>query len=362
MLSCLLLVPQLSAASLAWYTVPVVLDPHPVRYSYWASYHELYAERTTGLRASPVFREPMAASTVYYTMWSLTGEQPYTVEQATQEHWRDTAFSSASIAAEALLWETVGRSDELDGALRLMRTFVSPNLELRRGDEGWSARANHPEIRMRSQLERRELREGMFERRGEPVPTISLGTGMDIEELDALTDRERTVDAAAWLRMQHLGLDMLTVRGLLLSRTWELSGRQHIVRGLSLAAAVSSRPASTWPDDWGTGVSWALPGLRWWTVALRYRRDFALLPADEQEWNVRLTLRWLPPARAPVLPGGWPLGPRPAAPGPVRPAPVRVLPPQAESALPEPPAEQQDEPREPRRRGRRVSGSCEEPR
>jgi hypothetical protein len=344
MLSCLLLVSQLHAADVTWYQTPVVLDLHPVHYSYWARYHELYADRTTGWSGSPVFREPMAASAVYYSLWDASGVQPW-IEDETAERWRDMAFSSASIAGEALLWETVGRSPELAGAVRFMRTFVSPNLELKRREDGWKARANDPDIRLRPELERRELQEGMLEgppgrsddARGRPPPTITLGSGLDIADVDGLTDRERTVDAAMWLRLQRVGPDQLTLRGLALSRTWELSSRQRIVRGLSAAAAVSSRANSALPKDWGTGLSWSLPGTRWWTLALRYRRDVALEPVTEPEWNLRLTLRWLPPARPPVMPGAWPIGQRIGAPGPVYPSAPRGGRSDAQPAL-QPPA------------------------
>ncbi len=366
MLSCLLLASQLHAASVAWYLEPVVVDPHPVRYSYWVTYNALYVEKVTGLRASPVFRQPMAASTVYYALWDASGEQPY-LEEQTGEQWRDMAFSSASIAAEALLWETLDRSPELGGAVRFMRTFVSPNLELKRHPEGWRARANEPDIRLRPSLERQELQEGMFPTREPPLPTIRLGTGLDIEDLDSLTERERTVDAAAWLRLTRIGLDQVTVRGLLLSQTWEISGRKHLGRGLSLAGATSSLSASALPEDWGAGVSWNLPGLRWWTVLLRYRRDLRFVGKKNLEWNLRLTLRWLPPAKPPVLPGAWPLGQRVAAPGPVRPAEPEAQPCVAEDPLPEPadawdsPQRMDDLPR--RRRGPgRTSGSSAAPR
>ena len=365
MLSCLLLVSQLQAASVAWYADPVVLDLHPVRYSYWARYNELYAERAAGSRASPVFREPMAASAVYYALWDGTWEQP-TADDQTPELWRDMAISSASIAGEAFLWETIGRSPELGGAVRFMRTFVSPNLELQRRPEGWKARANDPDIRMRPALERKELQEGMFERHASPVPTVTLGTGLDIADLDSLTERKRTVDAAAWLRSQHMGLDQITLRGLLLAHTWELSGRQRVVRGLSAAAAVSSLPLSPLPEEWGAGLTWNLPKTRWWSAVLRYRRDIPLPNQDQTEWNLRLVVRWLPPNPAPVQAGAWPLGQRIGAPGPIRPAEPEGQPVQAQSALPEPPGVTQDEPKEaedePARPTQRPSGSFGAPR
>ena len=360
MLSCLLLVSRLHAASVVWYADPVVPDPHPVRYSYWARYHQLYLERATGPRSSALFREPMAASTVYYALWDATGQQPYLLDQ-TAEQWRDMAISSASIAAEAVLWETIGRSDELAGAVRLMRTFVSPNLELKRSPDGWSARANDPDIRMRPRLERQELQEGMVRREANATPTLSLGSGLDIQELDSLTDRERSVDAAAWLRLQHIGLDQLTVRGLVLNQTWELSGRQQVIRGVSAAAALSSRPKSSIPEDWGAGLTWTLPKVRWWTVGLRYRRDIAVLEQDEPEWNVRLMVRRLPPVPPPVMPGAWPLGQRVDARGPVRPAEPAVQAVVAGPALPVPASIETEEPEDdapPIRQGRvRPSGS-----
>ncbi len=333
MLSCLLLVSQLAVAGTPWYALPVVIDPQPVHYSYWSSYQQHWVEGTTGPRSSALFREPMSAASVYYALWDATGEQPW-VETGTQERWRDSAISGASIAAEAMLWETVGRSPELSGAARFMRTFVSPNLELQRQDGRWRARANEPDIRMRPRMERRELQEGMVPGDDPPVPTVTVGSGLDVEELDALTDREHTVDASVWLRASQLGLDQLTLRGLVRSQTWELSGRQRVLRGLSAAAATSSRPASALPEDWGAGLSWTLPHRRWWSVMLRYRRDIVLLPVDELEWNLRLSVRWLPPARGPAQPGAWPLGQRVAAPGPVRPTPPPGQAVQAQGALP----------------------------
>ena len=333
MLSCFLLVSQLHAASVAWYADPVVVDLHPVRFSYWERYHQHYLARATGPRASPVVREPMAASSVYYALLDATWEQPLLDDQV-GEQWRDMSISSASIAAEALLWETLGRSPELGGAVRFMRTFVSPNLELERRPEGWKARANDPDIRMRPELERRELQEGMFPHHGNPVPTLTVGSGLDLEELDSLTDRQREVDAAAWLRFQHMGIDQLTLRGLLLAQAWELSARQRLVPGLSAAAAVSSRPASPLPEEWGTGLTWNLPSRRWWTVVLRYRHDIPMSDQELAEWNLRLMVRWLPPAKAPIQPGSWPLGQRIATAGPVRPSASPGQPVQATSVLP----------------------------
>jgi hypothetical protein len=325
MLTCLLLASQLHAASVAWYELPVAVDPHPVRYSYWETYHELYVDKTTGRTGSPVFREPMATSAVYYSLWDQGGAQPW-LDDATAERWRDMALSSASIAAEALLWDTLDRSDELGAAVRFMRTFVSPNLELERTREGWKARANDPDIRLRPQLERRELAEGMIHRPPRALASLSLGSGLELQDLDALTERQRQVDAAVWLRAQRIGLDQLTLRGLALSRSWELSGRQHLVRGLAAAGAVSSQALSPLPHDWGTGLSLSVPRSDWWTLALRYHRVLAWEPQEQAQWSVRLTLRWLPPTRAPVQPGVWPLGQRMGARGPVRPCPPRNQP------------------------------------
>ncbi len=202
-----------------------------------------------------------------------------------------------------------------------MRTFVSPNLELSRGVEGWKATANDPDNRLRPTLERRELHEGMLERPHRPQPSLSVGSGLDVEELDALTERERSVDVAVWLRLQQLGPDQLTLRGRALSQTWELSCRQHIVRGLSLAGATSSGDITPVPKDWGAGLSWSLPRHRWWTVVLRYHEDLARPEAGfPKEWSARLTLRWLPPIEAPVGPDRWPMGQRVGAPGPTRPS------------------------------------------
>jgi hypothetical protein len=373
MLSCLLLVAQLQAADVPWYQTPVVLDLHPVHYSYWARYHQLYVDRTTGWSGSPVFREPMAASAVYYSLWDATGQRPI-LEDETAERWRDMAISSASIAAEALMWETVDRSPELGGAVRFMRTFVSPNLQLQRRQDGWKARANDPDIRLRPEIERRELQEGMLEgpgRRpgggppgqapGRPPATITLGSGLDIQDVDGLTDRERTVDAAMWLRLQRIGPDQLTLRGLALSQTWELSGRQHIVRGVSAAAALSSRSNSYLPKDWGTGLSWSLPGNRWWTLVLRYRRDIVFEPSEDPEWNLRVMVRWLPPARPPVIPDVWPLGQRIDAPGPCYPSEPRGQPNEAEPAL-EPPIARTLPGDEPQPDDRAPSGSSAAPR
>jgi hypothetical protein len=217
---------------------------------------------------------------------------------------------------------------------------------------------------LRPQLERQELQEGMFPVREPPDPTITLGSGLDVEEPDALTRREHTVDASVWLRTRQVGLDQLTLRGLVRSQSWELSGRQQLLRGLSAALATSSRPASALPEDWGAGLSWRLPQRDWWTVMVRYRRDIPMLPVDELEWNVHLTLRWLPPAKPPARPDAWPLGQRVAAPGPIRPA----LPPgqasEATAALPSAPGIDpipivQDEPPEegPHRVRRQASGS-----
>lgn len=313
----LLLVARLQAACVAWYAEPVAVELHPVHPSAWARYHEIYLEKATGRSATPVFREPMAQAEVYYRLWDLTGEAPW-LEDGTAERWRDAAVSSASIAAEALLWETIGRSAEIDGAVRFMRTFVSPNLELRQRGDGWQARVNDPEVRLRPRLERAEFVQGL---EGPPQrdPTLSLGSGLEIPDLDQLTEPKRKVDFAAWVRLQQLGLDQLTVRGLARSRSWEIAARERLLPRTSASIAVASREADPLPRDLGAGLTWTLPRSRWWTATLRYHQDLSVPPGEELGRSLSLSLRWLPPAHAPVEPGRWPLGQRLGAPGPLRP-------------------------------------------
>ncbi len=332
MLCSLLLVAQLRGATVAWYEAPTATELHPVRYSAWGRYHELYASKTEGLGASPVFREPMSSSAVYYTLWSLTGEQPVLLSDDTGDYWRDMAISSSSIAAEALMWETIYRSEELGEAVRFMRTFVSPNLELKRGPDGWKAKANDPDVRLRPQLARKELQEGMFGPPAGRPPTLTMGSGLEVEDLDQLTEAKRSVDAATWVRFQRFGLDQITIRGLLLSRSWELSARQHVVRGLSWALAMSSKSSDPLPRDWGTGLTWTIPHLSWFTVMIRYRQDWPYPDAEDVEWNARITVRWLPPARAPFGPDRWPIGRRSGSEEPSRPMLARGAP--IETALP----------------------------
>lgn len=326
MITALLLVAQLQGATVAWYELPTAHELHAVHPSAWARYHELHRHKTQGQAGSPVFREPMAASTVYYALWDKTGEQPVLLSAEAGERWRDMALSSASIAAEALLWDTVYRSDELGGAVRFMRTFVSPNLELQRRSDGWKAKANDPNVRLRPRLERHEHQEGMIRERERRYPTVTLGTGLEVADVDELTEAKRTVDASAWLRLQRFGLDKLTLRALAFSRSWEISARQRVVRGLSAGLAMSSKKVDYLPKDWGAGLTLTVPRVDWWTVVLRFRQDWPHPDLDEPEWSLRLTLRWLPPGHAPVGSERWPLGQQVGARGPVRPATPRGAP------------------------------------
>ncbi|MFH1467340.1 MAG: hypothetical protein ABIO70_23355 [Pseudomonadota bacterium] len=319
MLASLLLVVGLQAASVPWYTEPVAVDLHPVHASAWARYHALYVEKVTGRNASPVFREPFSQAEVYYRLWDLTGEPP-PLESAMGERWRDAAISSASIAAEAFLWDTVGRSPEFDGAVRFMRTFVAPNLELQRGGQGWRVKVNDPEVRLRPRLDRAELSEGL-PGPPEPSPSLSVGSGLEVGDLDQLTTPKRDLDVAAWVRLRDVGIDQLTLRGLAGSRSWEVSGRQRVLPRTSLSLAVASREADPTPRDMGAAATWTLPWLHWWTLTLRGHAVVPVLPTEPPERSLSLILRWLPPAKAPVQPGRWPLGQRVGAPGPWFPAP-----------------------------------------
>jgi hypothetical protein len=324
MLASLLLVAGLQAASVPWYTEPVATDLHPLHASAWARYHALYVEKNTGRDASPVFREPFAQAEVYYRLLDLTGEAP-PLEASIAERWRDTAFSSASIAAEALLWDTVGRSPELDGAVRFMRTFIAPNLELERKPAGWRLKVNDPEVRLRPRLERAELSQGL-PGPPQPDPGFSTGAGLEVVDLDPLTTPKRDLDVATWLRLRQVGVDQLTLRFLYGSRSWEVSGRQRILPRTSLSLAVASREADPHPRDLGAAATWTLPQVRWWTLTLRAHGDLPVAPEYVPERTLALILRWLPPAQAPVQPDRWPLGQRVGAPGPYFPAPPRGAP------------------------------------
>ena len=319
MLAPLLLVVGLRAASVAWYTEPVAVDLHPVHASAWARYHALYVEKTTGRDASPLFREPFSQAEVYYRLQDLTGEAP-PLEAATAERWRDAAISSASIAGEALVWEVVGRSRELDGAVRFMRTFVAPNLEAERRPQGWRLTLNDPEVRLRPRLDRAELSQGMPGPIA-PDPGLSLGSGLEVGDLDQLTTPKRELDVATWVRLRQVGVDQLTLRFLCGSRAWEVSGRQRLLPRTSLSLALASREADPFPRDGGAALTWTLPTARWWTLTVRAHGDLPVLPEEVPERSLSLVLRWLPPAAAPVQPGRWPLGQRIGAPGPYYPAP-----------------------------------------
>jgi len=262
----------------------------------------------------------VAQAEVYYALWDLGGEAP-PLDEDTAATWRDTAVSGAGIAAEALLWETLGRSEPLDGAVRFLRTFVSPNLAIERRPSGWNAKVNDPEVRLRPAIERAEFSQGLT---GPPprAPSLSIGSGLDVREPDPLVERTRVLDFAAWLRLSRFGIDQLTVRGLVRSRAWELSARQRVAPRVSASVAAASREADPLPRDLGAALTWTLPRGRWWTLSLRRRQELLPPPGSVAERTWTLAVRWSPPARAPVQVDRWPLGQRVGSPGPVLPAPA----------------------------------------
>ena len=320
MIATLLLAAGLQAApaSVAWYALPTARELHPVSYSYWGRFREIYALKTYGPGSSPLFKEPLATLDVHYRLLDATGAAPPLLDEGEEERWGELALVGASLAGEALFWETLARSEALDTTVRVARTFFSPNLRLRRSATGWQADVNSPDPR-RASLERQELMEGLVRRSPRP-PAFSIGSGLVLAGSDDLTDSERQVDAAAWLRLERLAVEQLHLRFLLLSRAWEFTLRERLRPGLMASAALISHQADPMPQQWGAGLTWNLPRLAFWSLACRFRRDVELRPDLQPDWHLDLALRFLPSTPAPADPGRWPLGQRIGAPGPLRPS------------------------------------------
>ena len=254
MVTCLLLVAGLLAASPAWYELPTARQLHPVRYNAWGRFAQLHHERTSGLGASPIFRAPNSQAQVYYALWDATLAPPL-LEDSTAEEWRDMALAGASVAGEALLWETLERSEQLWTVVRFARTFVAPNLELERSRDGWTAKANDPYLRTRMRLERAELAAGIL-RPPPRRPALRFGTGLDLPDVDELNESEQVVDVAAWLRLQRLGIDQLDLRARLETRSWEFSARQKVHPGIAGALSLASESdGALVPRSWATGLN-----------------------------------------------------------------------------------------------------------
>lgn len=293
-----------------WYTWPLAPSLHPVRLVQTARLEALMVERLSGPSSSPLFRDPLARAQVYYA-WLVATGAPLSVDDATMLVWRETAWAGATMALEGWLLETVDRSEGASVTFQVLRTFVSPNLEVKKTEGTWQARVNQGDLSQRRRLRVQEAADGL-ERRGreQVAPSIRLGSGFQAWEDDF---RGRTVtryDAAIWAQANGFAIQNVALYGYATRQTWELTLRDPVWQGPGLSASMvlTSREKSAIPGTWGAGLSLNPPGWSPWTVFARFRQDVPIPPFRGDEWRVDLTLRYLP--RNPVVsgPGRWPPG------------------------------------------------------
>jgi len=287
-----------------WYERPVAVDLHPVGISYGASFFARFADRIVGRSASPVFAEPVAALDAWWRVTQATGRPPLVAESEV-DRWSQVLEIGSGLALVDVAVEAVGRSAGATAAWRMGQGFVAPNVVVERRLAGWRAVVDEPGVQDRPAVVRREVEEGVWVRTP-PRPRVAAGLGWVAERADeAATDAmpldSWDPDAAAWIRLERLGVDDLQVRARLLSRTWEAVARRQVVGRTAASLALVSRDGVWEPRTWTSGLTWR--PLDPWAVTARYSHSVVLHDSDPDAWTATLGLRWRGRVHLPVEAG-----------------------------------------------------------
>lgn len=306
-------------AQVPWYDDSLVVDLHETTWDPLSRLQVLTARELSGRGASPLFRDPLAAAVTCYTLVDLTGEAPY-VAEATMEVWKDTALLGASLGAEALVMEAIGRSDALSRVVQVARTFVSPNLHLTETSGGWRASVNEGDLVPRTSLRNQETVEG-FTRAGPRRGEAWMGSGLRVYEQETPRGPVTRADATVWAQLDRPGRLGFSAEGHVSSGTWSATARRVAWPRYAVAANVglASREEGAVPGNWSAGLTLPLKTLQDLSVNLRFRQQLPIPPETRDDWRVDLTLRHQPRNPTVTEPGRWPPGQRIGAPGPILP-------------------------------------------
>lgn len=302
---------------------PVPTAPTPQVPHYLERHRELQVQVSSARRASPVFREPWSQLEVHYALqaWS---QEPLPLSVAQQERARDLATISATLATEALLNETIARSEFLSGVQLGLRTLTGPSVELRPG-RSQRVVANGPPPNRVPDLQAARL-DLPVKRNRKPSPSLRLGAGSSLRtDADALTLQPESLAWTGYLILRQIGVDDLRLNvdlvqlrfpGLGGSKrfgadpglSWQLNVRKRLHPRATLSVELRSVSSTWYPKQARCSLNLtpydADPR---WVLRAGVRYDFPS-PKATASLTPELALQWNGPWRAPNDPSRWPLG------------------------------------------------------
>jgi hypothetical protein len=287
---------------------PLAVELHEARFLQGKRFKELFAAQTTGPRASVLFRQSVASAEVWYRLQDRTGAS-VPVSSVRIEEWKDATLLAGGLAAEALIYESLSRSDGLQTGWNLVRFPFSPSLTLARSGEGWRTSVNKERLGPRTRMRQKEAEQGWTEVSGRG-PRVATGYGFAWfeEEMDGTSVIR--VRPEAWFRVERLAFDLLQVSTNPVHGNWSFVARERLPRGASVSLLLSSQPEDATPSRWSAGLALPLPGLRSWRVLARHGRTLPIPVGRPMNWQSLLLLEASTPGRLPWTPGGWPMGGR----------------------------------------------------
>lgn len=301
--------------------VPTV--PAPLAVQYITQHRALMVQVSAGRRSSPAFRNTWAEMEAYWAFASHSQPLPY-LSMDDQQRAADLSVIAATLAAEALVNQTIARSEFLSGAQVALRTLTGPNIELKPSPKGTTFRANGAPPNRAPQLQAARL-DLPAKPRKPPPPSLRFGAGTSLN-----TDPEEPLNLAwsTYLILRALLVDDLRLSSNLVqlrfptgrgrgrgfdpvwSLAWQLNLRHRIHPRLTLSAELRSVDAGYMPRQARAGLSTTPIQTRpQWVLTLGARHSFET-PRRPVEQRVELTLQWNGRWRAPVDPRRAPAGQR----------------------------------------------------
>lgn len=324
----LLLLTNLSLAACP--DLPVGMRPttpplHAVHPAYIRRTVELMDQLSSGPGASPAFRDTWArmdSELALASQDSLAGAPRLT--RLEQERGRDLAVVAASMAGEALLNETLARSEILGGTLTAARTVGSPNVEVvERGDKRRVRVNQAPPNRFQAQqVARYDLANGPPRRRGPPPKRVRVGAGSSVLTDDLDNQAPLGLAWTAWVQTERYAVDSVRVAVDLLqldlggtnargqavptqanwALAWTVNARHRVHPRWIVSAEARSVPSAWFPRQVRGGLGF-LPvhDDPRWLVRWDVRYGFSS-PTRPTEQRVDVRLQWNGRWRTPVSP------------------------------------------------------------
>ena len=311
--------PVTTSPSLATWQRSVPAAPVPVAQHYILRHRELMVQVSASRRASPAFRNTWAQTDAYWAFAQYSQPLPY-MSDDDQQRASDLSVIAATLAAEALLNETLARSEFLSGAQIAVRTVTGPNIEVQPGKKGskkgTEVRANGAPPNRAPQLQAARL-ELPTKRRKPAPPSLRFGAGTALN-----TDPDLPLSLAwnTYLILRSIGVDDLRLSSNLVqlqfpsgrgrsrsfepiwSLAWQLNLRHRLHPRLTFLAELRSVDAGYMPRQARLGLS-TTPLLEQpqWVLTLGARHSFET-PKRPVEQRVELSLQWNGRWRAPLDP------------------------------------------------------------